>query len=216
VDQHLPMAILSMQVDLLNRPEDFDERVADMILGDPDCPPEIKGRKDTSIAIAWVRAKCGDRIPSVPPPAFLIEAAQKYGAESTVAKFLMEGTRKHHRAVMSCFKPRDFANPNEVNTRLRDIIVNLKDKPDIVHRVWKLWPLMFEWVASWDRYTPENMKIQRDALTAELSGKMTSSETRTYVMKKYDPKGFAAFERAVVQEAAKKAAMSDDKPSNIE
>lgn len=215
VDEKLPLVLLGMQVDLLERSEDFDEAVADKILADPDRPAGIGGRKAVATAVAWCRARCGDRVPSAPPPPFLIEAAKAPGG-SPVPEYLMAQLKKHHREVMGRFKPKDFQNPNEVNTRLRDCIVEMKDKPEIVALVWEKWPLFFEWVASWDRYSPENVAIQRDALKMEATGKMTASETRTYVFKKYDPRGHEQLERALMQEAMKKAAASDTPTVNLE
>jgi len=211
VDANMSLVMLGMQVDLLERSDDFDEAVADKILADPERPPEIvASRRDVATAVAWARARCGDKIPDVPPPAFLIKAAEKDGAGSLVPQYITTALKTHHREIMGRFKPKDFQDPNEVNVRLREIILNADDRPAIITRVWEKWPFLFEWVASWDRYSPENMQIQRDALHGEITGKMTASETRTFLMKKYDARGHARLERALMREAMQEAATSSN------
>lgn len=170
VEELIPEACARMMPSKLKRPGRFDDAVAEGF-----SHPAIGTAADAANAAAWCRAaRWKEPVPDAPPPAFFMPGFVDGKAVMDHVVDVMENSRK---AIMATFAPTDFQDPEEVDDKVKDMLLTADDCPEALTKLSKERPSAFDVLASSYRYNPERIDKARGVMRRREGGLVGDDES---------------------------------------
>ena len=167
-------------------PSRFDKAMAAYLLSRDDCPSEIT-RKNGWICVNWLRAMLyKHKPPSCPPPDFFqVNKGVEPEDRKRIVGFLSKNLHEHWPEIMKEMPMSAFENPDKIEDRLREAIVDEGD-PEIL-KFKDDRPGAWEVVTSIMEYHPDKIQDAREILAKVKTGELASGEAYLEYFKKVVP-----------------------------